>query len=122
MTIHRFLPVSLFLLRKVILPELYFLAVNQVPRLQEEEDHAAKKFPGGSDTVPFHEGGDTVRTDGVRADTHQTLAAEIFQRAALYPEHAFSDTPKTFGDMVISTAVIRSLISELKSIESSEMR
>ena len=57
--------------------------------------------------MPFHEGGDTLRADGVRADVHQTLPAEVLQRAALYPEHAVSDTTEVLRDMVTGTVIIR---------------
>ena len=56
----------------------------------------------------FHEGGDTVRTDSVRADAHQTLPAEVLQRAAPHLEHAVSDTAETLRNMVSGTFVIRS--------------
>ena len=68
--VHRLLPVRLVLLRQVVLSEFYFFAVNEVPCLQKEEDHTAQELTGGGDAMPLHEGGDTVRTDGVRADTH----------------------------------------------------
>ena len=71
-------------------------------------DHAAQELTGGGDAVLFHEGGDTVRTDSVRADAHQTLPAEVLQRAAPHLEHAVSDTAETLRNMVSGTFVIRS--------------
>lgn len=62
LAVHSFLPIRLFLLRKVILIKFYLLTVNQIPCLQKEEDHAAQELTGGGDAVLFHEGGDTVRT------------------------------------------------------------
>ena len=54
--VHSFLPIRLFLLRKVILIKFYLLTVNQIPCLQKEEDHAAQELTGGGDAVLFHEG------------------------------------------------------------------
>lgn len=104
-----------------LLPEFYFFSVNEVPCLQKEEDHAAQELTGGGDAMPLHEGGDTLRADGVRADTHQTLPAEVLQRAALYPEHAVSDTTEVLRDMVTGTVPTSSSAAAV-SIPSTLMR
>ena len=73
-----------------------------------KEAHGTQELTGGGDAVLFHEGGDTVRTDSVRADAHQTLPAEVLQRAAPHLEHAVSNTAETLRNMVSGTFVIRS--------------
>lgn len=97
LAVHSFLPIRLFLLRKVILIKFYLLTVNQIPCLQKEEDHATQELTGGGDAVLFHEGGDTVRTDSVRADAHQTLPAEVLQRAALTSSTRSAIRPRLSG-------------------------
>ena len=119
LAVHSFLPIRLFLLRKVILIKFYLLTVNQIPCLQKEEDHAAQELTGGGDAVLFHEGGDTVRTDSVRADAHQTLPAEVLQRAAPHLEHAVSDAAETLRNMVSGTFVIRSHQSGWRALQGS---
>ena len=49
LAVHSFLPIRLFLLRKVILIKFYLLTVNQIPCLQKEEDHATQELTGGGD-------------------------------------------------------------------------